>query len=298
MPIIGAHMSVSGGLHKAIEAAVALKMDTVQIFTSSPSQWTAKPLEPAAIETWHQCWKESGLVYPIAHASYLINLAGAEALFKKSVDALVDQWERCEALHLTGLVVHPGAFTKSSESEGITKVAEGIVEAIARVSPKHCRLLLENTAGQGTCLGHRIDQLSQMLKLATKQDKRVKKHVGICIDTCHAFAAGYSIHEAEGLKDFCSELNDLLPSDAVRALHLNDSKKPLGSRVDRHEHIGHGALGLKAFERILNDSPLSKLPGYLETEKGIDSDSGREWDAINLETLRKLARSADEKLVV
>jgi len=292
MAILGAHMSVGGGLHKAIEAAVALKMDTVQIFTSSPSQWAAKPLESAAIEAWHKCWKTSGLVQPIAHASYLINLAGADDLFKKSVDALVDQWQRCEALHLTGLVVHPGAFTKSSEVEGIAKVAEGIVEAMDRVSPTHCRLLLENTAGQGTCLGHRIDQLSRMLKLATKHDKRVKKHVGVCIDTCHAFAAGYPIHEEAGLIAFCSELSDLLPKDAVRALHLNDSKKPLGSRVDRHEHIGLGALGLKAFERILNDSPLANIPGYLETEKGIDEGSGFEWDAINLQTLRTLTRSS------
>jgi len=288
MTILGAHMSIAGGLHKAIEAAVALKMDTVQLFTSSPSQWAAKPLEREAIDAWKSCWKKSGLVQPIAHASYLINLAGAEELFSKSVDALVDQWQRCEALELSGLVVHPGAFTKSSEADGIAKVADGIVEAIDRVSPKHCRLLLENTAGQGTCLGHTIDQLSQMLKLATKQDNRVKKNVGVCIDTCHAFAAGYSIHEKDGLEAFCNELTDLLPKDAVRAAHLNDSKKPLGSRVDRHEHIGRGAIGLKAFKRILNDSLFATLPGYLETEKGIDDETGLDWDAINLKTLRDL----------
>lgn len=291
MAIIGAHMSVAGGLHKAIEAAVALKMDTVQIFTASPSQWAAKPLEESAIKSWHDTWKHSGLQFPIAHASYLINLAATDELYSKSVNALVDQWQRCEALKLSGLVVHPGAFTKSTEEEGISRVAHAIVEAIERVSPVHCRLLLENTAGQGTCLGHRIDHLSQMWKLATKQNTKAKKHLGVCIDTCHAFAAGYAVHEAEGLKSFCKELADQLPKDAVRALHLNDSKKPLGSRVDRHEHIGRGALGEDAFRRILTDSSLMNVPGYLETEKGIDDESGRDWDQLNLETLRRLASS-------
>jgi deoxyribonuclease IV len=290
MPILGSHLSVAGGLHKAIESAVSLKMDTVQIFTSSPSQWAAKPLESAMVDAWRVAWKASGLVHPIAHASYLINLAGAEDLYRKSIDALVDQWTRCESLQLAGLVVHPGAFTKSTEEEGITKVADAIVEVMSRVGPKHCRLLLENTAGQGTCLGHRIDHLSRMIELATAQDKRVKKHMGVCIDTCHAFAAGYSIHESAGLKSFCDELNNELPKDAVRAVHLNDSKKPLGSRVDRHEHIGHGALGIAAFQRILHDSPLGLVPGYLETEKGIDEASGLEWDAINLQSLRNLSK--------
>jgi deoxyribonuclease-4 len=292
MAILGAHMSVAGGLYKAIDAAVALKMDTVQIFTASPSQWAAKPLEECAIAAWHEHWKKSGLTHPIAHASYLINLAGAEALFRKSIDALVDQWQRCEALKLSGLVVHPGAFTTTSESEGIAKVAEGIVEVIERVAPVHCRLLLENTAGQGTCLGHKISHLGDIIKLVTKQNKKEKKHLGVCIDTCHAFAAGYAIHEEEGLNSFCQELADLLPKDFVRALHLNDSKKPLGSRVDRHEHIGQGALGIDAFRRILNDSPLASSPGYLETEKGINEENGLDWDAINMEALRRLTAPA------
>ncbi len=288
MAILGAHMSVAGGLHKAITAAVRLRMDTVQIFTSSPSQWSAKPLDDTAIKAWHETWKPAGLQHPIAHASYLINLAATDELFKKSVDALVDQWQRCEALHLAGLVVHPGAFTNTTEADGIAKVADGVVEAIERVKPKHCRLLLENTAGQGTCLGHKVEQLSQMIKLVIKQNKPAKKHLGVCIDTCHAFAAGYSIHEAAGLTSFCQQLSDLLPQDAVRALHLNDSKKPLGSRVDRHEHIGHGAIGSEPFQRILNDSPLAAIPGYLETEKGIDQATGQDWDEINLQVLRNM----------
>ncbi|MGV3486409.1 MAG: deoxyribonuclease IV [Planctomycetaceae bacterium] len=292
MAILGAHMSVAGGLYKAIESAVALKMDTVQIFTSSPSQWSAKPLEADAIEHWHRSWKASGLTSPIAHSSYLINIASAEPLFRKSVDALVDQWQRCEALHLTGLVLHPGAYTTSTEAEGLQRAADGIVEAIQRVKPVHCRLLLENTAGQGTCLGHRIEHLGQIIELATGQNERFKKHLGVCIDTCHAFAAGYAIHRPDGLQSFCDELCDRLPADAVRAVHLNDSKKPLGSRVDRHEHIGRGEIGTAAFRRILNDSSLAAIPGYLETEKGCDEATGLEWDAINLKTLRRLTRAA------
>ena len=291
MAILGAHMSIAGGLHNAIAAAVALQMDTVQIFTSSPSQWAAKPLDEIVIKAWHDAWKTSGLQHPIAHASYLINLAGTDELRKKSLDALVDQWQRCEALQLSGLIVHPGAFTKSTEADGIARVADGVVEAIERVNPVHCRLLLENTAGQGTCLGHRLDHLSQMIKLATKQNKKAKKHVGVCIDTCHAFAAGYSIHESDGLKSFCQELRDSLPKQAVRALHLNDSKKPLGSRVDRHEHIGQGAIGREAFRRILSDSPLAMVAGYLETEKGTDATTGTDWDQINLKVLRDLTIS-------
>lgn len=292
MAILGAHLSVAGGLYKAIEAAVSLQMDTVQIFTSSPSQWAAKPLDQIAIQRWHDSWKKAGLTHPIAHASYLINLASADELHRKSVDALVDQWQRCESLQLAGLVVHPGAFTKSSEDEGIQRVADGVVEAVQRVQPIHCRLLLENTAGQGTCLGHRIEHLSQIIELASRQDRKLKQHLGACIDTCHAFAAGYCIHQEQGLTAFCDELRDLLPKGAVRALHLNDSKKPLGSRVDRHEHIGRGHMGTEPFRRILVDSPLAGLPGYLETEKGCDEQSGLDWDAVNLKTLRDLTRTS------
>lgn len=288
MAILGAHMSVAGGLHKAIESAVALQMDTVQIFTSSPSQWAVKPLESAVVQQWLNCWEASGLSHPIAHSSYLINLASTDELFRKSVDALVDQWKRCEALQLAGLVVHPGAFTKSSEVEGIQRVADGLVEAIARVKPAHCRLLLENTAGQGTCLGHRIEHLAQIIKLTTAQGGKVQRHLGVCIDTCHAFAAGYRIHEQLGLTSFCKQLNDLLPGHSVSALHLNDSKKPLGSRVDRHAHIGRGEMGLESFRRILSESPLAAIPAYLETEKGTDEETGLAWDAVNLKALREL----------
>lgn len=289
MPILGAHMSVSGGLHQAIAAAVAIGMDTVQIFTTNPSRWAVPDLKPEVIADWHTAYKTSGLTHPIAHASYLINLAAQDDLYRKSVDGLVAQWKHCELLQLRGLVVHPGAFTTTSESEGISQIARGIVEAISRVTPKHCRLLLENTAGQGTCLGHRIEHLSEILKLARREDKSVRKHVGVCIDTCHAFAAGYEVNHPDGLNAFCDDLNRLLPKSSVRAMHLNDSKKPLGSRVDRHEHIGLGHIGIEGFRYILAHPMFADVPGYLETEKGRLDDNGLEWDAVNLQALRSVS---------
>lgn len=287
MRALGAHMSVAGGLHKAIHAAEELGMTTVQISTSSPSQWNAKPLDDESIQQWHQHMKASAIVHPIAHASYLINLAAAEELYRKSMNALADQWQRCESLRLSALVVHPGAYTTSTEEEGIARIAAALVEVVETVKPKHCRLLLENTAGQGTCLGHRISQLGQMISIARKQSKTIAKHVGVCIDTCHAFAAGYDIRTQAGLDGLCSEIDGELPKQSVRALHLNDSKKPLGSRVDRHEHIGLGEIGLSAMHRIIHDSPLSQLPGYLETEKGTHAESGRSWDEINFKALQR-----------
>ncbi len=175
MGALGAHMSVAGGLHKAIHAAEELGMTTVQIFTSSPSQWNAKPLDDESIELWHRHAKASSLVHPIAHASYLINLAATEDLYRKSIRALADQWQRCESLRLSGLVVHPGAYTSSTEEEGISRIADALVELVELVKPKHCRLLLENTAGQGTCLGHQISQLGLMISLASKQSKSAVK---------------------------------------------------------------------------------------------------------------------------
>jgi deoxyribonuclease-4 len=148
--------------------------------------------------------------------------------------------------------------------------------------------MLENTAGQGTCLGHSIKQIGEIISGTTQHASRLGDNLAVCIDTCHAFAAGYAIHTSGGFRDFVNEINDVLPAGAVRAIHLNDSKKPLGSRVDRHEHIGRGELGLNAFRLLLSDPLLGPLPGYLETEKGIDLDSQRDWDEINLGILRTL----------
>ena len=287
----GSHVSVAGGLHLGVERALEVGCDCLQIFTKNANTWKATPLTDRAIDAWRKAFDASGLRHPIAHASYLINLATPDAtLYEKSIDALVVEWQRCEALKLEGLVLHPGAFTTSDEPTGLKRVIDAVVRAFQTVSPKSCRLLIENTAGQGTCLGHSISQLADILSGSSQACSGIGKHLGICLDTCHAFAAGYAIHTPEGFRSFTTELNDLLPPDSVRAIHLNDSKKPLGSRVDRHEHIGRGELGLAAFRLLMEDPALGRLPGFLETEKGTDPDSGRDWDEINLSVLRSLSQ--------
>jgi deoxyribonuclease-4 len=289
---LGSHVSVAGGLHLGVQRALEAGCDCLQIFTKNANAWAAKPLDPAAITAWREALQASGLKHPIAHTSYLINLGTPdETLFRKSIDALVIEWERAEALGLEGLVLHPGAYTTSDEESGVRRVVEGLIEAFSRTQPKLCRVLLENTAGQGTTLGRQLDQLGEMLDRARAAEPKCGAALGVCLDTCHAFAAGYPIHTDDGFRDFCQRIRDELPADSVRALHLNDSKKPLGSRVDRHEHIGRGELGLETFRRLLAHPQLGCLPGYLETEKGIDPESGRDWDQINLEALRSLDQS-------
>lgn len=285
----GSHVSVAGGLDRGVTRAVELQCDCLQVFTKNANAWKAAPLTDAAVAAWHQAYQQSGLRHPIAHASYLINLATPDdVLLEKSIEALIVEWQRCETLQLEGLVLHPGAFTTSDEASGVMRVIDSIVRVAQVVSPKFCRLMLENTAGQGTCLGHSIKQIGEMIDGAVKSMPSLSQSLAVCIDTCHAFAAGYAINTAGGFRDFVAEIGDTLPSGAVRAIHLNDSKKPLGSRVDRHEHIGRGELGIEAFRLLLADPVLGPLPGYLETEKGTDPESGRDWDAINLEVLRSI----------
>lgn len=311
--ILGSHVSCAGGIAKAIGRAVDVGCDCLQIFVSNPprqwpvkraitrppeldgqklvqfltknnNQWRAKPLADKDVSDWSEAIDASKLTNPIAHASYLINMASPkDDLFEKSIDALVIELERANLLRLDGLVVHPGAFTDSSEEEGLDRIVDAVAETLGRVEPGSCRLLLENTAGQGSCLGHTFDQLAFMLDGIHSNDR-----VGICFDTCHAFAAGYEINTDSGFAAMRKEIDDLLPKDSIRALHLNDSKKPLGSRVDRHEHIGRGEIGLDAFRYVFQDPVLGTLPGYLETEKGTDEESGEDWDVINLRALREL----------
>ncbi len=282
--LFGSHVSVAGGLSKGIARALDVGCDVIQIFTKNNNQWAAKPLTATDIEAWLTSLRKSEIKHPIAHASYLINLASpSDELFQKSIDSLVMELERANALQLEGLVVHPGAFTSSSETEGVARIIDAVKETLGRVSPGTCRLLLENTAGQGSCLGHTIEQLAEMIDGISINDR-----VGVCFDTCHAFAAGYEINASKGFEELTKKISDLLPERCVCALHLNDSKKPLGSRVDRHEHIGRGEIGLDGFRNLFAESMFAELPGYLETEKGTDEETGEDWDVINLRVLRSL----------
>ena len=282
MPLLGAHMSIAGGYFKAADAAAALGMDTVQIFTKSNAQWAAKPLTDDDMARFHDAVARHGLRRNCSHASYLINLASPDAaLRKKSADALTIEVERAEALGLDGVVLHPGAFLKSTEDEGLDRVAEGLGRVHERTAGVSTEVWLETTAGQGMCLGHRFEHLASIIA-----ETAGGQRLGVCVDTCHVFAAGYPLTTAEDYAATVDALDTHVGLARVRAFHLNDSKKKLGSRVDRHDHIGEGCLGREPFRHVLNDGRFAELPMFLETKK--EQRDGREMDAVNLETLRGL----------
>ena len=276
-------MSVAGGLYRAVERAAEAGCDVVQIFTKNNNQWNCKPLTDAECSQWSKSLVQYGIGCPIAHTSYLINPAAVDAaLFDKSIEALAEEWQRCEQLQIGGLVMHPGAHTTATAEEGMERVVQAIEQVIERVKPTCCKLLLENTAGQGSCLGWCVEQLAWLL------ERLPKKHLGICWDTCHALAAGYDFRTAKGMKELTAllEKHDLL--QRIEAVHINDSKKDCGTRVDRHEHIGRGFIGEEGFRRFLKSAAFKAIPMYLETPKGTDEESGEDWDVLNLQTLRRL----------
>jgi len=281
---IGAHMSIAGGYYKAVEAAAGYSMDVVQLFTKNNNQWAAKPITDEDCVKFKISVETSKVTRPLAHASYLINLASPkDELWHKSIDGMVVEWQRAEQLGLDGVVMHPGAYVESTPEAGLERIASAITAIYERVSPKQSWLLLENTAGQGSNLGWSMEQLGWLLARTGE-----KMLVGVCLDTCHAHAAGYDFSESAGFKAWAKEAKEHAVLDAIRALHLNDSKKGCGSRVDRHEHIGHGTIGLPGFERVLKHKVLKQHPMYLETDKGTNDDE-EDWDAVNLRVLRELA---------
>lgn len=282
MPLLGAHNSIAGGYYKAVDKAAELGMDTVQIFTKNNNQWRGKPLADEDVRLFRQALERTGVRHPCAHDSYLINLASPnDALWRKSIDAFIDELRRAEALGLDGVVMHPGSFVDSSEEAGLARVVSALDLVCAETSGIRTQIWLEATAGQGTNLGHRFEHLAYILEHSAHGER-----MGICIDTCHVFAAGYSLHTPEEYDATFRELDAVIGLDRVRAFHLNDSKKGLGSRVDRHEHIGEGEIGLEPFRRLLNDPRFAHLPMYLETKK--ETRDGEEMDAVNLRRLRDL----------
>jgi deoxyribonuclease-4 len=282
MPLFGAHMSVAGGLHYALEAARDHGCDTVQLFTRNASQWAAPEIAPEAARLFRRLLRQTRLRYPTAHASYLINLATPEeTLYRKSVEAFVVELERAERLGLSYLVVHPGARLDGDEASALARVAAALDEAHARLPDGRARVLLETTAGQGSTLGHRFEHLAAVLALVRQPGR-----VGVCFDTCHVFAAGYALWpEAEYQATFAA-FSRVVGLRRLRLFHVNDSVKPLGSRVDRHAHVGRGQVGLEAFRLLVNDRRFRDRPMILETAKQ-DGDE-KDMDAVNLATLRGL----------
>lgn len=282
MPLLGAHMSIAGGYYKAVEAAADVDMDVVQLFCKNNNQWRAKAISDKDVKLFQESLVERNIQAPLCHASYLINLASPkDDLWEKSIDALGVEMQRCEQLGIPNLVFHPGAFVDSSLEEGIDRIIAAIDRLHKDLPDCPVTLLLETTAGQGSCIGHKFEHLQSILE-GVKQGDRV----AVCLDTCHIFAAGYPISDEKDFKATFKEFQKLIGFDKLRGIHLNDSKKGLGSRVDRHEHIGEGEIGLEAFRHIMNDKRFRKIPMYLETPKG--EEDGVLFDAKNLATLRSL----------
>ncbi len=275
-------MSIAGGYFNAVLAAQRAGCDTVQLFTKNNNQWRAKDLADDDVRRFAESLRATGVHTPTAHDCYLINLASPDAaLWKKSIDAFVVEIDRAEALGIKYLVTHPGSHLTSAVEQGLARVARSLDEAHAQTRGARVQVLLEITAGQGTNLGHRFEHIGRILSLVRDPDR-----LGVCFDTCHAFAAGYAMGTEAEYRATMRELDRAIGVKLVKAFHLNDSKRELGSRVDRHEHIGRGCLGLEPFRFVLNDPRFRRVPMYLETPKG--THNGREWDVINLRTLRRL----------
>lgn len=278
-PLLGAHMSMAGGYDRAVRAARAVGFRTVQLFTKNNNQWKGPPITDAHVAAFRAALEETGIVDPVAHASYLINLASPDdALWTKSVDATVVEVERCARLGIADLVLHPGAHVGSGEEEGLRRVAEALDAVAARTAGLAVTIDLETTAGQGTCLGHRFEHLKTITDLASDPSR-----LGICVDTCHIFAAGYPLDDQSLYDETLNELDRIVGLERVRVWHLNDSVKGRASRVDRHAGIGAGAIGLDAFRFVLNDPRFHGLPMILETPKGIED--GEDLDARNRRVL-------------
>lgn len=276
----GAHMSIAGGVDQAILRAEEFDMTACQLFTKNERQWLGRPLDPAVIQRFHAERARTGIETYVVHASYLINLASPnEDLRARSMGAFADELLRCDLLGIPSLVVHPGAHTGSGVDEGIRQVAESLNRVHQKLPDVKTRTLLETTAGQGTTLGRTFEELARMIDQVEARDR-----VAVCLDTCHVFAAGYDIRDREKYGEIMTHFDQVLGLNRLQALHLNDSKFPLGSNKDRHEAIGDGEIGLDGFRWFVNDERLCGLPGILETEKGTDG----EEDRRNLATLRSL----------
>jgi deoxyribonuclease-4 len=286
---IGAHMSVSGGVSKAVGRARIHGCEALQIFTKNASQWRGKPLDPSDVATFRARIEEAGIHPVVSHASYLINLATTSPLLRaQSIEAFIDELDRAEALGLMGVVIHPGTCTAGTEDDGLRLIADAIQSALDARPHHRTTVLLEHTAGQGRTLGHRFEHLAAIITHLQPSPR-----IGVCLDTCHLFASGYDIASDRGYRDTFDAFDRIVGFNRLMAFHGNDSKKPLGSRVDRHEHIGKGCIGEEPFRRLLHDRRFAGLPLLLETEKSKISDKPGmialdPLDQQNLDTLRRL----------
>lgn len=279
--LLGAHVSISGGLDKAFARGLESGCTALQIFTKNANRWQGKPISPEEAAAFHQAWQGSGIGPVMAHDAYLVNLASPKgSVREKSKKALSDEFVRCAQLGIANLVVHPGAHLGDGVTKGLERIREAL-HTILENTPEKVHLLLENTAGQGSYLGGDFAHLATLLEGLDAGER-----VGVCFDTCHAHAAGYDLASAEGYARTMAEFDRVVGIDQIRAFHLNDSLKPCGSRVDRHAHIGQGTIGRVGFACLMQDQRFAERPMILETPKGEQGD----MDQVNLALLRELAR--------
>ena len=282
-------MSVAGGVSKAVDRAAVHGCEALQIFTKNASQWRAKPLDPAEIRRFRRRLDATGITPAVSHASYLINLATTDPTLREmSINAFIDEIDRAHALGLLGVVIHPGTCTSGTEEDALRLVAEAVRTAFKSRPRRRTMVLFEHTAGQGRTLGYRFEHLAAII-----DHLHGSPRAGVCIDTCHLVASGYDIVSEAGYRDTIKSLDRLVGLDRVRVFHANDSKRPCGSRVDRHEHIGEGCLGLEPFRRLLQDRRFAGRPMLIETEKSPDCNkpnmiTADPLDLKNLDTLRRL----------
>lgn len=279
MPYLGAHESVAGGLHHAFDHIEQVGGEALQIFTRNQRQWRPKPVSAEEQRSFAQAWERHPSMMVASHASYLINLASAKPeLIEKSINAFVEECRRCQLLNIPYVVMHPGSHGGDGPEQGLERFVTHLDQALGQTATE-VMLLLETTAGQGTSLGSSFEELAYII-----DNSNHGKHLGVCLDTCHIFAAGYDIRRSESYQTTMDQFDQLIGLDRIKFFHLNDSKKELGCRVDRHEHIGQGAIGIEGFRSLLNDPRFAEHPMTLETPKGKDLQEDRN----NLATLREL----------
>jgi deoxyribonuclease-4 len=273
-------MSISGGVDTAFDRGQQVGCDAMQIFTKSNNQWQAAPLNEKSVERYHQRQTETGITPVVAHASYLLNLATPDdELWHKSIDSLAVEMERCDVLTIPYLIIHPGSHVGSGEETGMARVVEALNVAHDRLPDAQVKITLETTAGQGTNLGYRFEHLAAIIEGTEASDR-----LAVCYDTCHTLAAGYDFRKPEGYAEVFRQFDQIIGLDWLKVFHFNDSKQDLGSRRDRHEHIGEGFVGLEGFRLILSDPRFQEIPMLLETPKSKDMHE----DAENLARLRAL----------
>jgi deoxyribonuclease-4 len=279
--LLGAHVSIAGGVQLAVQRGADLGCSAIQIFTKNATQWRAKPLSETEIREFKSARERTGIMV-VAHGSYLINIGSPESgLWRRSVAALKEETRRAGQLGIPFLVIHPGAHKGAGEKQGLGRVISGLNRVLAETDDLGVRIIVENTAGQGTVLGHSFEHLAEILRESDHSGR-----LGVCLDTCHAFAAGYDMRNSRLYAGVIDELDRVVGLDRLKVLHLNDCKQGLGSRIDRHEHIGKGTLGLECFRSVMTDERFGHVPKLIETPNTL---SGRKMDPVNLGILRKMA---------